>query len=292
METRIDILNELRELSQVLSALEKVNVYTVPENYFDQLPDLLLSINKVEDPSFLASLSKHSVQEVPAGYFDGLADNILSRIKSEDSAETELKELSPLLAEIPRTNVYQVPDGYFDSVAELALSNVNADQKTAAEELRALSPMLYSIQNEKVYEVPRGYFNDLAEDILSKVRPAKVVTMKRRSNNFIKYAVAAMFTGVIALSVFKFTSNTSDKLDPSVAQGTQIAQKNTFDQELANVNESDIVKYLEDNGTDVKAALVATSADESQLPTQEDYLLDDKTLDNYLNSIDVNSLKN
>jgi hypothetical protein len=144
---------------------------------------------------------------------------------------------------------------------------------------------LYSIQNENVYEVPRGYFNGLAEEIIDKVRPAKVVPMKRRSYNIIKYAVAAMFTGIVALTVFKYAGN---------GTGTEAVAKVNIDEELAKIPDADLVNYLEANGTDVKSALVASSvdADQSQLPAQEDYLLDDKTLDNYLNSINANDLKN
>ena len=38
--------------------------------------------------------------------------------------------------------------------------------------------------------------------------------------------------------------------------------------------------------------MVANSVDENELPSQEDYLLDEKALDKYLSSINVNDLKN
>ena len=64
------------------------------------------------------------------------------------------------------------------------------------------------------------------------------------------------------------------------------------DQELAKISDADIVKFLEANGTDVKTAMVAGSIDENELPSQEDYLLDEKALDKYLNSINIDELKN
>ena len=75
----------------------------------------------------------------------------------------------------------------------------------------------------------------------------------------------------------------------SVIAGLQVQN---VDQELANISDADIVKYLEATGTDVKAAIVANSVDENELPSQEDYLMDDKALDKYLNSINLNDLKN
>jgi hypothetical protein len=61
---------------------------------------------------------------------------------------------------------------------------------------------------------------------------------------------------------------------------------------MAKVTNTDIVNYLENNGSDMDEALVATTIDENELPTEEDYLTDDKALDKYLDNIDVNDLKN
>ena len=45
METRTDILNELKLLSPTIAALEKVNVFTVPGGYFEYLgADILMGI--------------------------------------------------------------------------------------------------------------------------------------------------------------------------------------------------------------------------------------------------------
>jgi len=344
MQTSVDILNELKELSPLLAGMEKTNVFTVPEGYFDGLADHALIVCKAEEASVLNDLSKQEHREVPAGYFDNLADSIMAKIKAvenetaaeelrtlspalysiqnentfevpagyfdglpdaimakiNDANETvaeELKTLSPALYSIQNENVFEVPAGYFDGLADAIMSKINVDtNETAAEELRTLSPMLYSIQNENVFEVPKGYFAELTDDILSKVKPAKVVTMRKRSYNFMKYAVAAAFTGMMALSVFKF-ANTDQKItsgvnDTSYKDGQDIARQNRFDEELAKVSDADIVKYLESDGTDVKSALVASSVDDNTLPSQEDYLLDDKALDKYLNSINVNDLKN
>lgn len=249
MQPSIDILNELRELSPLLAGMEKTNVFTVPQGYFEGLADHMLIICRGEAPSIVNDLSKKQQQELPAGYFDNLADAIMAKIKA-------------------------------------------GENETAADELRALSPALYSIQNENVFEVPNGYFTELADDILSKVKPAKVVMMPKRTYSFMKYAVAAAFTGMMALGVFKFTgtqSSTSQALPDYVVDGLK---PHNVDEELANVSDGDIQKYLESSGTDVKTALVASSIDDNELPSQEDYLLDDKALDKYLNSINVNDLKN
>jgi hypothetical protein len=245
MENSIDILNELTELSPTIAAMEKVNVFSVPQGYFEYLSaDILMGI-ETENGS-VSTIA--SVADVPTGYFDTLANSILTKIKT-------------------------------------------AGAEDAATEIRALSPMLYSIQSETVFEVPQGYFKNLSEEVLDKVIPQpKVIKMQRRSSTFFKYAVAASLTGVMALGVFKFTS--IDKKTDLPGYVTAGLKMQDVDQELAKISDDDIVKYLEANGTDVKTALVANSIDENELPSQEDYLLDEKALDKYLNSININDLKN
>ncbi|MBK8521854.1 MAG: hypothetical protein WAT20_04655 [Ferruginibacter sp.] len=245
MENRNDILNELKELSLTIAAMEKVNVFAVPQGYFEHLAaDILMGI-ETENGSAIAS----PAGDVPAGYFENLAGSILAKIKTQQTED-------------------------------------------AATEIRALSPMLYSIQSEHVFEVPAGYFEGLSETVLNTVNPqVKVVSMKRRTTAFFKYAVAAAFTGVMALGVFKFTGNTNEKIELP-AYVTDGLKMQDVDQELAKISDADIVKFLEANGTDVKTAMVAGSIDEHELPSQEDYLLDEKALDKYLNTINIDELKN
>jgi hypothetical protein len=294
MKNSIDILNELKELSSTLAAMEKVNVFTVPDGYFEHLgAGILMGIeNEYGLNKDAASLSP--VTDVPHGYFDTLADSILTKIKAQDeeNAITEIRALSPVLFSIKNENIFETPQGYFDTLAGSVLSKIKAQEaEDAAAELKALSPMLYSIQNENVFEVPQGYFENLSDDVLKKVKPQpKVVSMQRPIATFFKYAVAAAFTGVMALGVFKFAGPEKVVALPDyVTAGLKVQD---VDQELAKISDADIVKYLEANGTDVKAAIVANSVDENELPSQEDYLLDEKALDKYLNSINIDDLKN
>jgi hypothetical protein len=291
MENRTDILNELQALSPTIAALEKLNVFTVPEGYFEYLStDILLGINTEND--LLSGVSNDD--QVPAGYFDSLAGSILDKIKAQEIEEAAagIDTISEKLSGIGNKNVFEAPEGYFESLADSILVKIKANEvEDSVTEIRALSPMLYTVQNERVFEVPAGYFENLSADVLEKINPqAKVVTMQRRSNNFFKYAVAAAFTGVMALSVFKFTATDKKVALPDyVTAGLKVQD---VDQELAKISDDDIVKYLEASGTDVKTAMVANSIDENELPSQEDYLLDEKALDKYLNSINVNDLKN
>jgi hypothetical protein len=285
METRIDILNELKALSPTLAAIEKVNVFTVPAGYFEFLEaDIMMGIQSEKG-------LPHSVPiaDVPTGYFDTLSDFILSKIKAQ---ETESNVLSAELANLAGKNVYEVPQGYFETLSDSILAKIKTqDSEDAATEIRALSPMLYSIQNENVFTVPQGYFENLSAEVLDKVKPlARVVTMQRRTSTFFKYAVAAVFTGAMALGVYKLTNPPiKDELPDYVTAGLKVQD---VDQELAKISDADIVKYLEANGTDVKTAMIVGSTDNNELPSEEEYLLDEKALDKYLNTINIDGLKN
>ena len=296
MENRIDILNELQGLSPTIAGLEKVNVFRVPLGYFESLSaDILIGIETENGRNNSAT----SVTDVPAGYFETLAGSILNKIKAQDiekadaEINTEINTLSAELIGMSHKNVFEVPQGYFDTLAGSILTKIKAAEvEDAAAEIRALSPMLYSIQNENVFKVPQGYFEGLSETVLNSVNPqVKVVSMKRSTTTFFKYAVAAAFTGVMALGIFKFTGNSTEKIElpDYVTAGLKVQD---VDQELAKISDADIVKFLEASGTDVKTAMVANSIDENELPSQEDYLMDEKTLDKYLNSINVDNLKN
>ncbi|MGC4101446.1 hypothetical protein [Ferruginibacter sp.] len=277
----------------------------VPQGYFDSLAGNILNKIKAQEssnteeealPVVLQNLAHKETFTVPAGYFDSLADNILA--KANDNSAAELKELSPLLHGISKQNVFTVPQGYFESFVTNVLNA--AEQDNAATELRQLSPMLYSVQNENVFTVPQGYFASLADTILNKVQPqqAKVVSMgSRRIAAVLKYAVAAVFTGAMALGVYKFAGNkTTDGVqvaDLPIPDYKKINQEiKDVDAELAKVSDDDIIKYLQVNGTDVDVAQVANTVDEKELPAQEDYLTDDKALDKYLDNIDLKDLKN
>ena len=294
MNNSNDILNELKEISPLIAGLEKVNVFTVPAGYFDSLGStVLMSVREEAGGGLLQSIGNNSAMQVPQGYFESLADNILHKIKSGENEATELKELSPTLYNIPNNNVFTVPQGYFESLADNILNKATSEDN-AATELKALSPMLYSIQNENVFTVPRGYFESLAANILDKVKPqtAKVVTMgRRRITTILRYAVAAVFTGVMALGVYKFIDKpvVTSELPQYVEDGKKIKD---VDAELAKVSDDDIIKYLQANGSDVDVAVVSNTVDENELPTQEDYLTDDKALDKYLDNIDSKDLKN
>ncbi len=296
MENRIDILNELKGLSPVIADMEKVNVFTVPDGYFEMLGENILMNVKEETGALLGSIVNQSSMQVPEGYFENLADSILSKIKIQDDTLTELKELSPMLYNIPNKNVFTVPQGYFENLTNKILSNTGEDN--AATELKELSPMLFGIQNKNVFTVPQGYFDSLSAGILNKVKPqqAKVVTMQRRTTTILKYVVAAVFTGAMALGVFNFIKekvSTDISLTVAQVEGIKIAKENRFDEELAKITDEEVVNFLTKDGVDVEAAVAFTQMEDK---IDSDEINNDKTenteIDELLNQLDENKTMN
>jgi hypothetical protein len=240
-------------------------------------------------------------------------------MQERENILNELIAISPLVASVPRINVYRVdenyfygiraelqariiasnfiapqhnidvPAGYFENLPTNILAKIKAQESNPVfTEMEGLSPTIAGIGNKNVYTVPQGYFEQLAMPTMAS---AKVVKMGSRS--IFKYAAAAVVVGLLGFGTMKFIANTKTNNETLavVKQADEILKTNSFDATFASVSDKDIEKYLSQNGEDVNAAMVAASMDDDNttLPEADDYLIDDKTLDNFLND---NNLKN
>ena len=85
MENRTDILNELKQLSPLLAQREKLNLFSVPENYFSSVEAQVMEKIYVDSVSAelhhtgLKGLEKQEVFNVPYGYFERLPNEMLSK---------------------------------------------------------------------------------------------------------------------------------------------------------------------------------------------------------------------
>jgi hypothetical protein len=290
MDTRNDILKELQELHSALAGREVQNVFTVPDGYFEGFAGSVMRI--INGDNILKAVTQPAGTDVPEGYFDTLAGNILSKIKLQSAAADNSEPgeaLSPLMESLRHKNVFEVPEGYFEGFT----GKVN-EKLFAGDEMLQLPAALQGLQHKNVFEVPQGYFDGLAAEIMGKLKPvpAKLVNM-RSSLRIIKYAVAAAFIGVMALGVYKFAQPKPVELTSVQKEGIALSQDaGKYNSEFEQVTDEAIVKFLETEGHDVDAALVAVAVDEKELPTEDELILDDKTLDNFLNDIDNKDLNN
>jgi hypothetical protein len=223
----------------------------------------------------VASVPRVNVYRVDENYFDGIRAELQARIIASNFTTSQ--------------NYFDVPEGYFESLPTNILAKIKAQENNPVfTEMEELSPTIAGIGNKNVYTVPQRYFEQLA---MPTIASAKVVKMGNRS--IFKYAAAAVVVGLLGFGAMKFiaTTNANSETPAFVKQADEILKTNSFDATFASVSDKDIEKYLSQNGEDVNAAMVAASMDDDNttLPDADDYLLDDKTLDNFLND---NNLKN
>lgn len=280
MQPNNNILKELEELSPTLAGLPRTNVFGVPAGYFEALSGEILL--QVAQPSTTLS--------VPEGYFESLAGQILSKIKTnatEEDVIAEMQLLSPTIAGIGNNNVFHVPANYFSQF----------EQRIAVQaETTAIAPALTNISKVATYTVPTGYFEQLAGSILAKKdTTAKVVSMKSRATAW-RYAAAAAITAVMAVSVWFALNNNQDLTNGTITaavkqEAEKILVNNSFEQEMSTVSDAAIVEFLESKGQNVEAALVASYTDvedETKLPDATDYMMNEHTLDELLETLQLN----
>jgi hypothetical protein len=185
-----------------------------------QRDNILQELNELG--SSLSTYSLSNPYHVPGNYFEGLAGQIMARIKASEgmTSREELANLSSFVANIPPVNPYQVPAGYFDGLEKKLLQAAlqAGDNQTVSEELESLSPLLGGLKKQTPYSVPDNYFENLQLNKEEKpVTTGKVVSLNTRK--WIRYAAAAVVTGLVAISALLFFKNrqTIDPADKSYA---------------------------------------------------------------------------
>lgn len=247
MENSAEILHELNTISPAIAKIPKVNVYSVPEGYFIGLDE------KIATTVFLQKDKKTEFQKVPQGYFDSLSGKILSKIKEEQSAEREI---------------------------------------------RSISPALHYLKEEKVFDTPEGYFDNLSSKILDRIKGenAKIFSFNS-ARKWWKYAAAAVVAGIITIFAYQLNSPGSSDTKITASAGmpeyVQLASQyktiKDINQGIASLSDEEIAWYLERNTTTLDDDALIKNTQTEELPTPEDYLIDDNTLNNYLQKINMGS---
>ena len=126
---------------------------------------------------------------VPNGYFNNLSANILVKINS--------KKLT-----------YEIPENYFVTTSFKILEKIKIQSKNneIIEELNNTAPTLNNISKSGIYAIPENYFENFTIILSDKEGIVKKLNSRFR---WVKYAAAAILTGVIAISIFY--SNTINK---------------------------------------------------------------------------------
>lgn len=239
METNEEILKELKEIAPMLSAIEKKNFYSVPENYFDDFTsDILVQIklNEVQRelktlaPELL-KLEKKMMAELPADYFKSFSGDLVSRIRANEVA-AELKEIAPVLSSAQRINQPEVPANYFAAFPQQVMRRIAVEQK--ASEVTEKTNWLEALNNR-------------LENILAVVFKPKFL-----------FAYAGMASIVIVTAIMlmkaeqqcdsldcKMAALSNDELNTYLDNGTDVATEEIFEADFTNNTVSEpVVKGL------------------------------------------------
>jgi hypothetical protein len=219
-----NILQELKEIGTTLVNSEIPAVYTVPKGYFEAFPQLILMRVKAlnantpsEELGYLSpglsQFSKQMPYSVPEGYFEGLEDRLRRVVFNQgnqdqefESAQAEIKSLSPFLSGLNRQMPFSVPQGYFEHLSS------TMEEKAGGVETGA-----------KVVSIHRGKFVSI------------------RNRKWFRFAAAAMITGIIALAGFLYFNNQS-KTDP-VRSLAKLEKK--VDKEIKNTSDQDLSDFVQ-----------------------------------------------
>ena len=243
------ILEELREISSILASVEKKNVFTVPENYFENLAE------KISLHTFLHETKKsqaENLQSVPAGYFDTLSSEILTKIKRE---EAENAEESTLLSSLKDKNVFTVPEGYFDNLSENIISKID----------RPVSKVI-PISSAK------SWWKYAAAAVVTGAIAVSSLQIFYRSQDMTKNHTAV---------------TQSSDLPDYIQSSFQYKTAQQLDEGIASLSPDEIAKYLENNGNILDDEMLSNDVDPNALPSEIDYLSDENTLNKYLNSLNT-----
>ena len=101
-----------------IEGLQKKNIFSVPENYFEKLP--LEIIQKVEAENPLSQeVFKENIYQLPEGYFDRLSEAIHQRVVPNEI----------FLSEKLKTTVFTTPEDYFDNLPSIIQGKTTGRKK-------------------------------------------------------------------------------------------------------------------------------------------------------------------
>ncbi|MBC6490927.1 hypothetical protein ACFSQD_15820 [Flavihumibacter stibioxidans] len=210
MTTDNSILQELQGISPVLAKLPRQLPYAVPVDYFEQFPQQMLNLLQPGT-------------QISTGPLQDPAD--------------ELASLSPLLAGLSRKSPFSVPGGYFDRVPEDINAGLSGIQQVNEILDEALPPLLESARHLNPYSIPAGYFEQFPVSLQKKLsQPSGGAVVRSIGSSWVKYAAAAIVTGVIAISTWLYYQPATDK-------GSTNGLAAQLQKEIGQISDEAILEY-------------------------------------------------
>lgn len=154
----------------------------------------------------------------------------------------ELETISPFWQTLDANMPYQVPAQYFEELHDTVRAAI--EKEAVYTELESVAPLLNTIPKTNVYQQP-------------------VAVQKRPIYHFAKWAVAAVFIGVVSVGAFMF-NNKSQKIDYAAYMNVDQTEI------LQTISDSTLLSYM-----DVHENLISTpdiSVPEYDLETSTSFI--------------------
>ena len=169
-------------------------------------------------------------------------------MRKNQEIQNELQELSPELAKIPFTQVFDAPEEYFEHLPISLLKNVD---------------------EVSIKDIPEDYFEKLPNEILTKINNTTSVVSIQKKYFYFKIAAAAVIAGILGFGLIYFVNQKKTETPPAYAKNIDSTEiyaslnSSNLESQINNLNEEDVISYLEENGHDVNAALVASLGEDN-----------------------------
>ncbi len=200
---------------------------------------------------------------VSADYFKELSNSILNAIPLDSIKNKPLP--------------YAVPANYFENLSGAILSKIASENNSIStsvfDELATIAPVLNTISKHNSYSIPSGYFDGLSP-LQTQQPQAKIITLFS-SKKWLKYAVAACVTGILATGAFMI-NNKEGVVDYAAYKKIDVPNS------INKLSNDELVSYL-DNVNSITNANFANTL-EINIPEIQDHikLISDEELNQYL----------
>lgn len=237
METRNDILEELKSWGSPLAGVSRNMPYRVPAGYFEALSPTItqyITHYHTADPS-LAGVGRQMPYRVPQGYFDMLPMQMLGLVQHE-------------AAILPKATPFAVPEGYFNTLPAQMLAAAKAADAAPAEKPRTIALRTNLWQSVRwaaaallVAGLGFGTYKALYNDSVTvtpkpSIESQLAALSKAEISNYIQQNIDDFDSEVLESSVAKLDAGTS-------------APANAIDQ----LSDDEIIRYLDETGWEEEA---------------------------------------
>lgn len=219
-----------------------------------------------------SQIKKMPLGAVPDRYFDTLPDRILAWVLAhENTISSE-----------------HVPNQYFENLSDQIIAAIHENEETQKEKdnFKVEFPILHSLKDKQVLKVPAGYFEKLTSSVVEKQKINKSAPIISLTTKWWKYAAAAVLGGFMLVGALQFYNPSSLKTNSDVIASSQYKTEEDINKGIASLTDDDIIAYLENHGNITDNNLLTTDVNVKELPSVEDYLINENALNDYLKRLE------